>query len=217
MRVLPLIASGLLTSLAFALHAHSDHDHEHKKHDHGHDKHQHDHKHDHGDSLGAHVHGVASLNLVLDGAILAVELDSPADNILGFEYLPSSDADKATTKAAMDTLRQADSVVSLPSAAGCALDDVKLESLIFAALETSHEHAHKHDHDHDHKHGDKEHAHNDLSAQYQFTCSNPDALSAVEVSLFEHFPRTETVILQAITPSGQQGGELSASNNSIRF
>lgn len=215
MRVLPLIAGGLLTSLAFALHAHSNHDHGHKHqaHDHGHDEHHHDHKHDHGDSLGAHVHGVANLNLVLDGAILAVELDSPADNILGFEYLPSSNTDIATTRAAMDTLRQADSVISLPSAAGCTLDEVTLESPIFAAVEATHQH----DHDHDHKHGDKARAHNDISAQYQFTCSNPEALSTLDVSLFEHFPRTETLILQAITPSGQQGGELSAGNNRIRF
>ncbi|SDT94436.1 DUF2796 domain-containing protein [Halopseudomonas salegens] len=207
MRVLPLIAGGLLTSLAFALHAHSDHGHGHTEHDH--DKHQHD----HGDSLAAHAHGVAHLNLVLQGAELAVELDSPADNILGFEYLPTSNADKATAKAAMDTLRQADAIISLPSTADCALDDVTLKSPIFAALEQEHHHGH----DHDHQHEDGKSAHNDISAQYQFTCSNPDALSAVEVSLFEHFPRTETVILQAITPGGQQGGELSAGNNSIRF
>ncbi|TVP87391.1 MAG: DUF2796 domain-containing protein [Pseudomonadaceae bacterium] len=206
MRVLPLIAGGLLTSLAFALYAHSDHGHQHD-----HDHHEHDHGHDHGDSLGAHVHGVANLNLVLDGADIAVELDTPADNILGFEYLPTSDADIATAKAAMETLSDADNVISLPADAGCTLDDVTLESPIFTALKKSD------DHDHDHKHGDKEHAHNDISAHYHFTCTNPDALSSAEVSLFESFPRTEKVILQAITPSGQQGGELSASNNSITF
>lgn len=211
MHALPLIAAGLLTSLAFGLQAQTHHDHAH----HGHDHEQHQDAHNaaqaHGDNPGAHLHGVARLDLVLDANLLAVELHSPADNILGFEYLPSSDADKATTTAAMDTLREADSVVSLPSAAGCALDDVKLESPIFAILEKSNDHGHKPGH------GDNASAHNNISAQYQFTCSNPEALSALDVSLFQHFPRTETVILQAITPSGQQGGELSANNNRIRF
>ena len=35
-------------------------------------------------SLGAHEHGVASLNLVVDGNLVSLELDSPATNLVGF-------------------------------------------------------------------------------------------------------------------------------------
>ena len=83
----------LLLALPFALlplavaHAHDDHDHDHA----------------HG-SLGAHEHGVAKLNAVLDGNTLELELDSPAMNIVGFEHVASNDADKAKVAAARQQL-----------------------------------------------------------------------------------------------------------------
>ncbi|PAU85773.1 zinc-binding protein [Pseudomonas sp. WN033] len=223
MRLLPLVAGSLLTTLAFSLHAHN-HDHHHHGHN-GHD-HDHGHKHEHGDSLGAHQHGVANLNLVLEGSTLAIELESPADNLVGFEYLPSTDADKAKVREVMASLRQADTLFQFPAAAGCSLDQVELQSPLFSAVEHSHKHdhdhghAHKHkhdhDHDHDHKH-DHDHAHNDIEAHYHFTCTNVAALNQIELKLFESFPRTEKLLLQAITPTGQQGGELSPAQNLIRF
>ena len=47
----------------------------------------HDHDHDHAEhaSLGAHEHGVAQLNVALDGNTLEIELESPAMNLVGFE------------------------------------------------------------------------------------------------------------------------------------
>ncbi|AQZ93823.1 DUF2796 domain-containing protein [Halopseudomonas phragmitis] len=207
MRLLPLVAGSLLTTLAFSLHAHN-HDH------HGHNGHDHDHAHEHGDSLGAHQHGVANLNLVLEGSALAIELESPADNLVGFEYLPSTDADKAKVREAMASLRQADALFQFPAAAGCSLDQVELQSPLFSAVE----HSHKHDHGHAHKHKhDHDNAHNDIEAHYHFTCTNVAALNQIELKLFESFPRTEKLLLQAITPTGQQGGELSPAQNLIRF
>ncbi|RHW19947.1 DUF2796 domain-containing protein [Pseudomonas jilinensis] len=207
MRLLPLVAGSLLTTLAFSLHAHN-HDH------HGHNGHDHDHAHEHGDSLGAHQHGVANLNLVLEGSALAIELESPADNLVGFEYLPSTDADKAKVREAMASLRQADALFQFPAAAGCSLDQVELQSPLFSAVEHSHKHDHGHAHTHKHDH---DNAHNDIEAHYHFTCTNVAALNQIELKLFESFPRTEKLLLQAITPAGQQGGELSPAQNLIRF
>ena len=97
MRPTPFIIGSLLAAMSFAsaAHDHADHGHDEHKHE---DKHDHDHDHGH-DSLSAHEHGVGSLNLVVDGNDVSIELDSPADNLLGFEYLPTSDADKAKVKA----------------------------------------------------------------------------------------------------------------------
>ncbi|MBL0952545.1 MAG: DUF2796 domain-containing protein, partial [Pseudomonas sp.] len=71
-------------------------------HEHGHD---HDHEHSH-DSLGAHEHGVASLNAALDGNLLELQLESPAMNLVGFEHAAKSDADKAKVAAAKRELEQ---------------------------------------------------------------------------------------------------------------
>lgn len=230
MRNLPFVLTGLLTALTLNAQAH-DHGHSH-----GHDskktEHKHSHEdHDHGSSLGAHQHGVANLNLVIEGNAVAIELDSPADNLLGFEYTPRSEQDIAKVKDVMALLEQADTLFLFPAEADCTLEKVELEAAQFDAVKhadeshAKHKHSdHKHDHKHkdDHKHdGEHKHehadAHADIEAHFHFQCSQPAALNQVEVALFEAFPGTEKLLLQAITPAGQQGGELSASQNVIRF
>ena len=97
----------LLLALPFALlplavaHAHDDHDHDHA----------------HG-TLGAHEHGVAKLNAVLDGNTLELELDSPAMNLVGFEHAANSDADKAKVAAVRQQLEQPLKLFGLSAAAG---------------------------------------------------------------------------------------------------
>ena len=72
----------LLLAIPFALlplamaHAADDHDHEHA-------------------SLGAHEHGAGSLDVALDGQTLELDLDGPSMNLVGFEHLATTDADKA--------------------------------------------------------------------------------------------------------------------------
>lgn len=227
MRNLPFVLTGLLTALTLNAHAH-DHGHGHN-HDNKKAEHNHDHDHDHGSSLGAHEHGVANLNLVVDGNAVAIELDSPADNLLGFEYTPRSEEDIAKVKDVMALLEQADTLFLFPAEADCKLEKVELEAPQFDAVkradesQAEHKHSdHKHDHKHKHEHkhdGEHKHAdtHADIEAHFHFQCSQPAALNQVEVALFEAFPGTEKLLLQAITPAGQQGGELSASQNVIRF
>ena len=37
-------------------------------------------------NLGAHVHGISELNIIIEGNKLEIQLRSPAMNILGFEH-----------------------------------------------------------------------------------------------------------------------------------
>lgn len=233
MRHTSLLLGGLLSTLAFAVQAQShDHDH-HDHHDHGHD-----HNHASTASLDAHEHGVASLNLVVDGGQLIIELDSPAANIVGFEHMPSTAEDLAALADARKQLLQADALFAIADAAGCALEEAEATSPLFeaeahAAGHGHQDHAGKH-HDHDdehhaehakhggeghaeHKHADHAGAHSDIEASFHFDCANPDAIEQIEVKLFEVFPGTEKLLLQAITPRGQQGGELTPTQNIIRL
>ena len=45
---------------------------------------------------GPHEHGVASLNLVVDGNLVSLELDSPAANLVGFEHTPGTPSTPGT-------------------------------------------------------------------------------------------------------------------------
>lgn len=218
MRNAPLLVTGLLVfSLAGHVLAHGDHAH-HRTHSHE-PSHDHGHDHNHGsDSLGAHQHGVAQLNVVLDSGNVEIELDSPADNLVGFEYIPTREDDLEKVRSVRQRMQDPDNLFRFPVAAGCNLQEVELKSPLFDALNgepASQERGHGHDDDHDHQH--EQATHNDIEAHYSFECSNPGALSQIEVTLFNQFPGTERLVLQAIGDAGQQGGELTPAQNLIRF
>jgi hypothetical protein len=168
--------------------------------------HDHDHAHEQHGSLGAHEHGVASLNVALDGQILEIQLQSPAMNLVGFEHDAISDADKAKVAAARQHLEQPQALFALPIEAKCALQESQLESPL---LEDA-EHA-------EHEHGD-EHDHSDIDASYRFACAHAEALKTLELgSFFGTFPGTEKLEVQLIGPGGQQGAELTPKNSRLSF
>ncbi|MEQ6328636.1 DUF2796 domain-containing protein [Pseudomonas chengduensis] len=174
-------------------------------HEHGHD---HDHEHSH-DSLGAHEHGVASLNAALDGNLLELQFESPAMNLVGFEHTAKSDADKAKVAAAKRELEQPISLFALTSG-DCKATEVELQSPLFADKA----HDHKHDH-HDHKH---EGEHSDIHAHYRFECAKANELKQLDLAeLFKRFPATEKIQVQLIGPNGQQGVELTPAQPRLSF
>ena len=108
---------------------------------------EHDHDHEHG-SLGAHEHGVGRLNAVLDGQALELEFDSPAMNLVGFEHMATSAADKAKVAAARKQLENPLALFNLPKAAGCVISTQELNSPLFGDKpEADHDDDDDHDHD----------------------------------------------------------------------
>ena len=169
-------------------------------------EHSHAHAHEEHASLDAHEHGVASLNVALDGQTLEIQLQSPAMNLVGFEHEAKSDADKAKVTAARQHLEQPQALFALPIEAKCALQDSELDSPLFGG------HAHE-----EHEHAD-EHGHSDIDASYRFACANAEALQTLELgSFFGTFPGTEKLEVQLIGPSGQQGAELTPRNSRLSF
>ena len=169
-------------------------------------EHSHAHAHEEHASLDAHEHGVASLNVALDGQTLEIQLQSPAMNLVGFEHEAKSEADKAKVAAARQHLEQPQALFALPIEAKCALQDSELDSPLLGG--------HAHD---EHEHAD-EHGHSDIDASYRFACANAEALKTLELgSFFGTFPGTEKLEVQLIGPSGQQGAELTPSNSRLSF
>ena len=178
---------------------------------------EHDHDHEHG-SLGAHEHGVGRLNAVLDGQALELELDSPAMNLVGFEHLATTAADKAKVAAARKQLENPAALFNLPKAAGCVVSTQELNSPLFGDKpEADHD---DDDHDDDAKDAAHEHHHDhsEIHAHYQFTCATPTALSNLDLTqVFKTFPATQKIQVQLIGPSGQQGVEATATAATLKF
>lgn len=171
--------------------------------------HAHD-EHEHG-SLGKHEHGVAQLNVALDGKTLELEMDSPAMNFVGFEHAATSDADKATVATVQAQLKQPLQLLALPASAKCSVQSVELSSPLFGDAPKADEHDHADDeHEGDH--------HADIDAHYQLTCAQPQDLASLDFApLFKRFPATQKIQVQLIGPSGQQGAELTAANPTLNF
>ncbi|MDZ4019762.1 DUF2796 domain-containing protein [Pseudomonas sichuanensis] len=173
---------------------------------HAHDEHDHDHG-----TLAAHEHGVAKLNVVLDGNTLELELDSPAMNLVGFEHAASTDADKAKVTAARQQLEQPLKLFGLAQAAGCKDEAQELESPLFGDAAHADDDGDAHEHEHGHQHAD-------VNAHYQFTCATPAKLAQLDLGpLFKTFPQTQKINVQLIGPNGQKGVEATAAKAVVAF
>ncbi|NQD91615.1 DUF2796 domain-containing protein [Pseudomonas sp. CrR25] len=169
---------------------------------------QHDHSHDHADhgSLGAHEHGLARLNVVLDGQTLELELESPAMNLVGFEHEPGSAQDRAKVAAARHQLEQPQALFGLVGG-DCGVKHLALQSPLFE------------DDDHDDGHGhDDASEHREIHAHYRLDCTQPSELEQLNLGeLFKRFPATEKIQVQLIGPNGQQGVELTPAKATLSF
>lgn len=115
----------------------------------------------------SHEHGVAKMLVALEGNELQLVLESPAANFAGFEHAPRTEAQRQTLAQVAMQLKTPEMVLTLPAAAGCAVELTSLEHSLDKESHDHVEHGHDgHDHDehkgHDHdEHSHDEHAHDE--------------------------------------------------------
>lgn len=158
----------------------------------------------------AHVHGVAELHVAIDAAQLEVSLETPLDNVLGFEHPPSTDAQRAAVRKMAARLRQTQGLLVPTPAAKCTLSKVELAS---AALPPE-------------LLGEPKSAvqlapdpdgHADLDASYAWTCAAPAELKGLDVGLISAFRGMRQINVQVIAPKGQSATQLTGAKRSITW
>jgi len=77
--------------------------------------------------LDAHMHGESALNIAIEGNAVAMELEAPAMDIVGFEHEPSTDEHRAQIEAAIKSLSAPLDVFVFPEGAGCAVSNASVE------------------------------------------------------------------------------------------
>jgi hypothetical protein len=173
-----------------------------------------------------HVHGVGTLQLVLEGGRLSAELRLPAINVVGFEHAPSDEKQEAAVKKAAALLQDARQVLTPPDEAQCTAAPGVVASALLEhgpadhdhddhdkAHDDDHDHAEAHDDDHDHAHkGDHDHddhdkahedEHADFDVRYSFDCRRPEVLKQIKVRLFQPLPKLERLDVDMVTATGQ--------------
>lgn len=156
-----------------------------------------------------HVHGQARLDVAVERGRIDLRLESPLDNLLGFEHAPANLAELDATKAMVSKLRSAQNLFVTSPAAGCKLIAVKLESSAIPAaiLQGGSGPAAKP--------GKQDHG--DLDAEFSLLCARPDALHQIDVRLFETFPHLRSVDVQLLSPRGQTGQRLTPSQRVLAW
>jgi Protein of unknown function (DUF2796) len=160
----------------------------------------------------AHVHGLATLDVAIDGEALELNLDSPLANLVGFEHAP---ADAKEIQAIRDMARQfsrpealfAPSLAALCSVKSVQLSSAALDAKLLAAAGVSAPPPNAADHDED--------GHADLDARIVFRCERPQDLKRLEAKIFDAFPGMVQLDVQVVTPRRQSAAKLTANSNGL--
>lgn len=152
----------------------------------------------------AHVHGEATLHLVLQGNDLEMELHSPAMNILGFEHKAASAEDKQKIRDAIATLEKAGELFSF-SGTQCRFTQAEAE------LEQEQEQEEDGHHDEEHQSG-----HSEFDVEYAFRCDDGASLTAIDVKLPKHFSGIHKLDAEWILNKHQGAAELTADASTIK-
>ena len=177
----------------------------------------------------AHEHGVAHLNVAIEGNRLYIELSSPAANIVGFEHHPRTQKQKAGVADALKKLAQGKTLflLSPESSSQMVTADVHTDidhhtddhEKTGRAGEDVNHHAEKETHAHmgEHHEADENERHSEFKATYHFVCKKPKKLSQIAVRLFNIFPGIERIEVQLLAGTKQTAMELTAKKHAILF
>jgi len=106
--------------------------------------------------LGSHEHGSAFLNIAVDDNQVFLELETPWDNLVGFEHAPSTDEQHELVDNAMALLNKPEQLFSLDGG-GCTVHDAVVESGLASGDDHHDEHGDDHDKEEDEHHDDDAH------------------------------------------------------------
>jgi len=162
--------------------------------------------------LGPHEHGVGHLAIAIEGNSIGMELETPANDILGFEHAPSTAAQKKTLSDAKKRLGKIAGLFALTPEAGCTLKSADVD-VLGAAAGKGKDHGHDHDHDHDktadagkaedHHHDHEHGAHSEFRVTYKVECADPAKLGTVAFDYFKAFKGARKLDVTVIGPKGQ--------------
>jgi hypothetical protein len=167
--------------------------------------------------LAAHEHGHGALNIAIEGDQIAIELEVPGFDIVGFEYAAETDADKAAVEAGLAALGDPTALFILPAAAGCTVIEASAE-LHGEDDHAEGDHAEGEDHDDAHDdhaegdwHDDHDEAamHSEFHATYLLTCEEIEKVTSIELSYFERFENAEELEVQLVSDTGATAMEAS--------
>ncbi len=141
---------------------------------------------------GAHEHGHSRLAIAIEEKSVAMELEAPGADIVGFEHAPGTDEERGLVAAALARLRQPLALFALPAAAGCTVHEVEAE------LEQEGEHSAFH-------------------AHYHLDCRAPEAIDRIDFNYFAAFKGAREIDVTLVSAAGQKHYEVERAEPSLKL
>lgn len=138
----------------------------------------------------AHQHGALTLDIAVEARKLSLQMQSPLDNLVGFERAPRNDAERQRVDAALARLQAGQALFTIDPAAQCKLATVQLSSAVLklgAPASAG-------------KHGE----HADIDAVFEFDCQDATRAGFIDVGLFGAFAGMKRIEVQVATPTAQR-------------
>lgn len=150
--------------------------------------------------LGPHVHGQGTLDIAIEGKKISMDLVAPGMDIVGFEHIATTDAQKQAVEKAKAKLTDVLGVFKLPASANCKADAANVES----RKETHH--PGDKDDDDDDKPGAPQHS--EFHATYTITCEAPESITGMETVYFTNFAGAQLLNVNVTTSKGQTQAQM---------
>ena len=172
-----------------------------------------------------HVHGVVELGVVIEGSTVAVSLNAPLSDVVGFEHAPENDEQLELIRQAAAMLSNPDAMFGLADSANCSISATSVAGPAYVrqhiaeddagGAESDDDHHDPHDSDgsesdHD-EHGESavddhedSEQHAEVSANYEWICGNASDLDSLALRFTEGFAGVETIGIQILTSAGAQ-------------
>jgi hypothetical protein len=157
----------------------------------------------------SHVHGMAEINIVVEGKRVVVEFHTPTEGLMGFEYEAKTDAEKKKRDGAMKIVKERfNELIVFDKHSAC-----KSHSTTARIVRGA---------DHDTK--DKAHGaenrkiggeHSELQAVYQFECDRSPLGTKVTFGVSKLFPEIHEIKVQVLTDTKQTGVTIKNDKGSV--
>ena len=164
-------------------------EHEHKEHDDDKSAHR---------EVGAHVHGAASMSVVLENTQLNITMSIPGMDAVGFEHPATSADEQAALNQTLRYLQNPDALFPLPKSAECQLVNGVVETALLDKTASVGAHA-------------------DMDIDYQWTCKHPEYLKQLSVQLFSFILHLQKIQASWISQNKQGAAELTKENTELSF
>ena len=158
-----------------------------------------------------HAHGVAEVDIAVEGAKATVEFRAPAESVMGFEHEAKSEGDKKKREAAMEQLRtKMNQMIVFEPKLACKFSEVKAvvveEKSSRAQEPTGKDKSQK-----------KSAEHREVHGTASVTCDKSVAGSRVRFGVYKVFPEIHEIKVQVLGDSGQSGATIKKDKGEIKL